>query len=345
MLLTVKRNNQVLNQYTVTATANIKAPDYEHYEGVYDVVPDIELQTLETENKYVAQDITVQPIPDEYQDITETTAMVADVRDGKYFYNAQGEFVEGTINDYIGDYDFYPGSQTFIANTKNRYMTDDITVYAIPSNYTNVSDTTATRNDVLAGKRFHLASGESVLGNIQREMMYDPITPTRSQQTFATGGKFVERDVVVNAIPSAFKDSESGTWSPSSDVQHGSITLSNTHTKPPAFFIVADKGTDVSPNDSGLSCIFIDYQQLADTPLVASNTQSRYATVYENTRNSSGAASINYAQCTHGYTDPASTDDTYSRYFATETELKPDTGNASRYWLSARQYKWIAIWI
>lgn len=345
MLVTVKHNNQVVNQYKVTATANIKAPDYEHYAGAYDVVPDKELQTLETANKYVAQDITVQPISDAYQDITETTALAADVRDGKYFYNAQGEFVDGSINDYMGDYDFYPGSQTVIANTRNRYMTDDITVYAIPSDYTDVSDTTATRTDVLAGKRFHLANGDSVLGSIQREMMYDPITPTRSQQTFATGGKYVERDVVVNAIPSMYKDSESGTWTPSTDVQHGSITLSNTHTKPPAFFIVADKGTNVSPNNSGLSCIFIDYQQLAGVPLVASATQSRYATVYENTRNSSGAAAINYAQCTHSYTDPAATDNTYTRYFATETELKPDTGNAERLWLATRQYKWIAIWV
>lgn len=38
-------------------------------------------------------------------------------------------------------------------------------------------------------------------------------------------------------------------------------------------------------------------------------------------------------------------DNTYTRYFATETELKPDTGNNSRFWLSTRQYKWIAIWI
>lgn len=48
---------------------------------------------------YGLSDVTVEPIPDEYQDITVVTATDGDVLDGKIFVASNGEATAGTMTD------------------------------------------------------------------------------------------------------------------------------------------------------------------------------------------------------------------------------------------------------
>lgn len=48
---------------------------------------------------YGLSDVTVNPIPDEYQDITGVTATAGDVLDGKFIVANNGEMTEGTMPD------------------------------------------------------------------------------------------------------------------------------------------------------------------------------------------------------------------------------------------------------
>ena len=48
---------------------------------------------------YGLSDVTVNPIPDEYQDITGVTATAGDVLDGKFIVTNSGELTEGTMPD------------------------------------------------------------------------------------------------------------------------------------------------------------------------------------------------------------------------------------------------------
>ena len=48
---------------------------------------------------YGLSDVTVNPIPDEYQDVTGVTAEAQDVLDGKFIVTNSGELTEGTMPD------------------------------------------------------------------------------------------------------------------------------------------------------------------------------------------------------------------------------------------------------
>lgn len=63
-------NNNPVNVSLSIPTAHVRVggqtvviSDSEIYSGDYEVIPDFDTQTLETENKYMTDDVTVFPIP------------------------------------------------------------------------------------------------------------------------------------------------------------------------------------------------------------------------------------------------------------------------------------------
>lgn len=381
MLVKVIHNNDVakavLKQYKAIAKADIKAPDYEHYAGVYDIVPDKTLQTLDTSNKYVEQDISIQPIPDEYADVSDTTALAQDVLRNKYFYDKNAVRVMGELLDYVGDYTVTPANTATTLATENKRLTDNIVVNPIPSQYANVTDTTATSSDVLNGKKFHLANGLPAYGSIQTYSGSSTFTPSTSAQTVQTSAKYVEQDITINAIPSNYADVsgvtaqaadvelgkyfvtaaglltagtldelkyESGTWVPANDVVNGTIPFSKAHSKLPAIYIIQDDGSTQAPNNSCITLIYANYGQFSGNPTIV-GSNNRYASILIGALNASGTSAANYTHCTHPASDSGDSDKSYPRYWCTESELKPYSYDASRYFYASRQYKWIAIWV
>lgn len=92
------------------------------------------------------------------------------------------------------------------------------------SSGTDVSDTTATAGDVLSGKDFYLANGTKTSGSITTYSGSTSITPTTSQQTISTSGKYVASDITVGAIPNNYKDTTNADAT-AGDILYGKVAV------------------------------------------------------------------------------------------------------------------------
>lgn len=151
-------------------------------------------EVVATEGFYTK--VTVEAIPDAYQDVTEVTAGAADVLSGKKIVNTAGEVVTGTMADngiqeialnkedhpdgfvYIEGY-FAPGSLVgidgdmdlgIITPTKEQIIKEQgfahVVVNPIPAAYQDVTAVDATAAEVLASKKIVDAQGKVVTGTM-----------------------------------------------------------------------------------------------------------------------------------------------------------------------------------
>lgn len=138
---------------------------------------------------------------------------------------------------------------------------------------------------------------------------------------------------------------ETGTWTPSVDTDRGTIQFANTHTKPPAFYIIMDSTENLTiPSSTILYNSFIDTYQFFGIFMPRTSSTEVYALANYSYKGSSSASQGNVF-CSYAYTNPGSQSVFYSRYWATETEFYPYSYSTSRSWRSTRTYKWLAIWV
>lgn len=137
---------------------------------------------------------------------------------------------------------------------------------------------------------------------------------------------------------------ETGTWTPGSDISRGTITFSNTHTNPPAYYAISDLTGNLNvTQDSNLFNSYCDVYRLWGAGFPGSTTYL-YALVTKTYRGSSSPTN-SVSSCTTNSDDTASGSVTDSRYWATPTAFHPYTSKSTRYWRAGRTYKWIAIWV
>lgn len=147
---------------------------------------------------YGLSGVTVAPIPENYQDVSSTTAEAGDVLANKVFIGADGATVTGTMPDngaVSKTLDATTGNQTYtvpagkhsgtgrvniVLETKTVTPTktaqdvtptagkvlSKVTVGAIPEKYQDVSGVTATAAHVLDGDKFVDATGTVVTGTM-----------------------------------------------------------------------------------------------------------------------------------------------------------------------------------
>lgn len=159
--------------------------------------PKKETQTHTATTKFVNK-VIINPIPDEYQDVTKVTATASDVLTGSKFVDAEGNVVEGTMpnigffeehidtdvteiaipegwHDGTG-YIYIIPEEKSATPTKSAqtitptagYVLSKVTVDAIPDEYQDVSEVDAAAEQVLAG--FHIVDAE---GNLIEGSMAD----------------------------------------------------------------------------------------------------------------------------------------------------------------------------
>lgn len=156
--------------------------------------PTKETQVHTATTKYVRK-VTINPIPDEYQDITVVTATPDKVLTGSKFVDAEGNVVEGTmpIQDVQVTLDvensltdlpegYYDGRGAVCINLEEKSATptksaqtiaptagkvlSKVTVAAIPDQYQDITVTTAGAAHVLDGKFFVNADGVKTEGTM-----------------------------------------------------------------------------------------------------------------------------------------------------------------------------------
>ena len=152
-------------------------------------------QITPDEGYYGLSDVTVQAIPAQYQDTSSVTATEEDVLTGKVIVTADGYVTPGTMPNngtvsktldaaspsYTVPKGYHSGTGTVKLVTEEKTVTptksaqpitptagkvlSKVTVNAIPANYVDTTDGTATAADLLSGKTAYV-DGDKVTGSM-----------------------------------------------------------------------------------------------------------------------------------------------------------------------------------
>lgn len=154
------------------------------------VTPNKALQRIVPASGKVLSEVTVNPIPSEYQDVTEVTVLEDEVLADKKFVSADGEVITGTmpnvgtvnktldvnstsfsidkgyhsgdgvVNIVLETKEVTPKKEVQNVTPTSGKVLSKVTVAAIPDNYQDVTGVTATVDNVLEDNYFVTSSGE-----------------------------------------------------------------------------------------------------------------------------------------------------------------------------------------
>lgn len=157
--------------------------------------PTKDIQYITPTSGKVLSQVTVEPIPDEYHDVSSVTATADRVFNGDIFVDATGAQVEGTMTDngattktldtattsYTIAKGYHNGNGKVSITTETKSATptkssqtikpstgkvlSQVTVAAIPANYIDTTDADATAANILDGK-FAYVGGEKIEGTM-----------------------------------------------------------------------------------------------------------------------------------------------------------------------------------
>lgn len=214
---------------------------------------------------YGLSDVTVGAIPAAYQDVSSTTAAAGDVLTGKVFVTSTGAVTTGTMANngaaskvltaadpsYTIPKGYHSGAGTVSINPETKTVTpttsqqtvspasgkvlSSVTVNAIPAQYVDTSDATATAAQILDGATAYVdgdlvegtmpnngavtetldtettsysvpAGYHSGTGKVSVSLETKSATPTKSPQTISPSTGKLLSSVSVAAIPDAYQD-------------------------------------------------------------------------------------------------------------------------------------------
>ena len=235
------------------------------------VTPTKQQQSVTPDSGYYGlSDVTVAAIPQAYQDVSSVTAVAGDVLANKIFVTADGSVTTGTMPNngavsqvltagtpsYTVPAGYHSGTGTVSISPQQKAATPTkalqtispdegkvlsaVTVQAIPKEYVDTTDGTATAAQILTGRTAYVA-GEKVTGtmpnnspaatvldtetasytipagyhdgtgSVSLSLETKSATPTKAEQTIEPSDGKVLSSVTVEAIPAQYVDTSSGT--------------------------------------------------------------------------------------------------------------------------------------
>lgn len=132
---------------------------------------------------------------------------------------------------------------------------------------------------------------------------------------------------------------ETGTWTPSEDIDVPTINFENTHTTRPFAVTITDIGDTMSEDNSMVACLIISYYDAFGKGVFFGGTSFGYGRVqYTAQGSSSGASSAG------GYNISYLTGTSNSSMSSWLSSSSFSPHGSSKYWRAGRTYKWIAVW-
>ena len=233
---------------------------------------------------YGLSDVTVGAIPAAYQDVSSTTAAAGDVLTGKVFVTSTGAVTTGTMANngavskvltaadpsYTVPKGYHSGAGTVSIDPETKTVTpttsqqtvspasgkvlSSVTVNAIPAQYVDTSNATATAAQILDGATAYVdgelvegtmpnngavtetldtattsytvpAGYHSGTGKVSVSLETKSATPTKSSQTISPSTGKLLSSVSVAAIPEAYQD-VTGVTAVAADVLTGKVIVS-----------------------------------------------------------------------------------------------------------------------
>lgn len=251
------------------------------------VTPTKQQQSITPDSGYYGlSDVTVGAIPQAYQDVSSVTAVAGDVLAGKVFVTSTGAVTTGTManngavskvltaadpsytvpkgyHSGAGTVSIVPETKTVTPTTSQQTVSptsgkvlSSVTVNAIPAQYVDTSDATATAAQILDGATAYVdgdlvegtmpnngavtetldtattsytvpAGYHSGTGKVSVSLETKSATPTKSQQTISPSAGKLLSSVSVAAIPNAYQD-VTGVTAAAADVLTGKVIVSAT---------------------------------------------------------------------------------------------------------------------
>lgn len=283
------------------------------------VTPTKQQQSVTPDGGYYGlSDVTVAAIPQAYQDVSSVTAVAGDVLANKIIVTSDGSVTTGTMpnigavsqkldtatTSYAVPAGYHNGSGTVSITTETKSATpskeqqkvtptegsvlSSVTVNAIPAEYADTSDATATAAQILTGQTAYV-DGDKVTGtmpnnspaatvldtgtssytipagyhdgtgSVSLSLETKSATPTKAKQTIEPSEGKVLSSVTVEAIPAQFVDTSTGT-AVAGDILTGKIA-----------FVKGASVTGSMPNN-GATSLTIDGMQATSVAVPAGYT-------------------------------------------------------------------------
>ena len=228
--------------------------------------------------------------------------------------------ISGSRTGYYYPYGVEVNVTYVVSSNKNKIVYNGTTLI-------DLTEDTATAEDVALGKIFHLANG-----------------------LIATG-------------TASSLEYETGTWSPSSNTTRGTVSFAKTHSKPPTFVLMADSSATTTSTDpatySAMVWGYADFWRVFGHALSVgggaynSHTSMIYGAFRTTSTDWSTTVGIAYTSPSlitqNSDTTSSNLGVTYSRYYVDESAFYPymafaTSSSTQLNWRSTRSYDWIAIW-
>lgn len=225
---------------------------------------------------------------------------------------------------------------------------------------------TVTADKLLSGYTAHDASGAQIMGTYSGGGT-EAGTVTQDADGYLVldddvpaGPTLITKSITANGTYNASSDSadgyssvtvnvsggggtglvyESGTYTPTTDVAHPTISFADSHTAAPVFACLADVENTVTETDCAIWWVMVNFNGIFGKGIITTATSSFHYgfTRYAYKTSGAGVSGTNLSGLD-------GTTNTALSYWVSAGSFSPYMGSDTRYFRSGRTYKWIAVW-